>query len=214
MFVRPSWTPRPEDVFALIDRHPWARLISNGEACPLVTNLPLLLDRSRGAHGILVGHLARSNDHAHALVMTAAPTLAVFEGPWNYVSASWYPARQMPPTYYYTAVHCYGRVRVQNDDELESSLDTLTSRMESPLAGGWRTGEIPRSEITRRMPAILGFELEIDRIESKFKLGQDEQRRDALAVADRLSASTEPALQSLGDLVRRYNADRPEADTE
>lgn len=48
--------------------------------------------------------------------------------------------------------------------------------------------------VTGRLPAIVGFELEIDRLEGKLKLGQDEPRRDALAVADRLAGA--PSLRS------------------
>ena len=65
-------------------------------------------------------------------------------------------------------------------------VEVLTSRMEDPIPNGWKTTEIPQSEITRRLPAIMGFEIEIERLEGKFKLGQDEPKRDALAVADRL----------------------------
>jgi transcriptional regulator len=214
MFVRPSWKPRElEEIFAVIDANPWALVVSNGDAGPLATNLPLLLDRARGAHGTLVGHLARANRHASALIEPAAPTLAVFEGPWSYVTASWYPGRQMPSTYYYTSVHCYGRVRIQAHAELEAWLETLNDRMESRFPDGWKMSEIPRSEITRRLPHIMGFELQIERIEAKFKLGQDEPKRDALAVAGHLAAEDDASHLMLAEMIRRYNTDRPDDET-
>lgn len=209
MFVRPSWKPRAhEELCELIDSNPWALLVSNGADGPVATNLPLLLDRARGPHGTIVGHLARANPHAAALAADS-PTLAVFEGPWSYVTASWYPRRQMPSTYYYTSVHCYGRVRQQSDAELETWLAALNDRMESGVPDGWRMDEIPRSEITRRLPHIVGFELAIERIEAKFKLGQDEPRGDALAVADRLARSEDASDRALAGMIRRYNTDRP-----
>jgi transcriptional regulator len=70
--------------------------------------------------------------------------------------------------------------------------------------------EVPRSEITRRLPNIVGFELEIERLEAKFKLGQDEPRKDAMAVADRLIVSSEPSQRELGEATRRANVDRSE----
>jgi transcriptional regulator len=215
MFVRPSWKPRDNrEIFDLIDTYPWALLVSHGDEGPIATNLPLLLDRARGPRGTLVGHLARANAHAAQLARADAPSLAVFEGPWSYVTASWYPGRQMPPTYYYTAVHCYGRITIQGQADLEASLAALNARMEAPVPNGWRLNEIPRAEITRRLPHILGFELPIDRIEAKFKLGQDEPRGDALAVADRLAASGRPSALALAAMVRRYNVDRPDDDTD
>src|SRR5581483_1806692 len=190
MFVRPVWRPRSvEDAWQIIDENLWALLVNNGPQGPLVTNLPLLLDRGQGPLGTLIGHLARANEHAAALFAAQEPALAVFHGPYSYVTPTWYPNRDMPGTYYYMAVHCYCSVRAQSDAELERSLRILNDRMEQPVTNGWRIDEVPRSEITRRLPNIAGFELRIERLEAKFKLGQDEPKKDALAVADRLEAS-------------------------
>jgi transcriptional regulator len=211
MFVRPCWRPQAlDDASQLIDEYPWALLVNNGDEGPLVTNLPLLLDRKRGRYGTLLGHLARANEHADTLFFTTTPTLAVFHGPYSYVTPSWYPNRDMPGTYYYSAVHCYGRIRPQNDAALEATLKLLNDRMEKPIPGGWRVDEIPHSEITRRLPNIVGFELEIERLEAKFKLGQDEPRKDAMAVADRLASSPDSWQRQLGEAVRRANVDRAE----
>jgi transcriptional regulator len=209
MFIRSCWQPRSLDAaYKLVDDYPWALLVDNGDDGPFATNLPLLLDRSRGAHGVLLGHLARANDHARALFARSAPSLAIFHGPQSYVTASWYPERQMPSTFYYMAVHCYGRLREQTAAELERTLGVLNDRMETPIPGGWRMDEIPHSEITRRLPHIVGFELEIERFEAKFKLGQDEPLRDALAVADRLAASADSEHLALAAAIRRENAGR------
>jgi transcriptional regulator len=214
MFVRPVWKPRTlEEMHRLIDEHPWALLVNNGEDGPHATNLALLLDRSRGERGTIVGHIARANEHARVLQEASHPTLAIFEGPYSYVTASWYPNRDMPSTYYYTAVHCYGRVRLQTDAELERWLAFLTGRMETPIRDGWKITEVPLSEITRRLPFIMGFEIEIQRIEGKFKLGQDEPKRDALAVSDHLARGDDPGQRALGEMTRRYNADRSDTET-
>lgn len=211
MFVRPQWRPpSPEEAYRIIDANPWGLLVNNHESGPLVTNLPFLLDRSRGEHGTLLSHIARPNDHAAVLLRSTTPTLVVFHGPHSYVTPSWYPNRDMPGTFYYSAVHCYGRVKQQSDADLEATLRVLNDRMEAPIKNGWRLDEVPRSEITRRIPFIAGFEIEIERLESKFKYGQDEPRKDALAVADRLSESADPAMRAFGAEVRRFNQGRQE----
>ena len=211
MFIRPAWRPpSPDDAYRLIDENPWALLVSNADEGPLVTNLPFLLDRSRGPHGTLLSHIARANEHAVVLLQSAAPALVVFHGAHSYVTPSWYPNRDMPGTFYYSAVHCYGRVKAQSDAELEATLRALNDRMEAPIRNGWRIDEVPRSEITRRIPHIAGFEIEITRLEAKFKYGQDEPKKDALAVAQRLSESSDPLERALGAEVRRFNENRPE----
>jgi len=174
-----------------------------------VTNLPLLLDRSQGEHGALIGHVARANEHGRALLFGGeGPTLAVFHGPSSYVTPTWYPNRDMPGTFYYMAVHCYGRVRIQTESELERSLEVLNARMEEGIRDGWRMDEVEHSEITRRLPAIIGFELHIERMQAKFKLGQDEPVKDALAVAVRLTSSEDPSRRKLAEAVREANLHR------
>ena len=211
MFVRPVWRPKdPDAAHQLIDDHPWALLINNGDDGPFATNLPLLLDRDRGPNGTLLGHLARANEHAKILFTTKAATLAVFEGPYSYVTPSWYPNRDMPGTYYYTAVHCYGRLSQQDDQQLEATLERLNNLYEKPVPNGWRMNEVPHSDITRRLPHIVGFEMQIERLEAKFKLGQDEPKKDALAVAERLLSSPNSAQHLLGDMTRRENINRTE----
>lgn len=209
MFVRPCWRPQSvEEAYRLIDEHSWALVVNNGPDGPLVTNLPLLLDRTRGPQGSLVGHIARANEHGTALFAATTPTLAVFHGPYSYVTPSWYPNRDMPGTYYYTAVHCYGRIHRQSDEELEAWLRILNDRMEGTVPNGWSMDEIPHADITRRLPHIAGFVLEIERLEAKFKLGQDEPRKDAMAVAGRLLASEDPRKRATGEYTRHANERR------
>jgi transcriptional regulator len=210
MLVRPVWRPQSlEEAHAIVDEFPWALIVNNGENGPLVTNLPLLLDRSRGPYGTLVGHIARANEHADTLFGSTPPTLAVFQGPYSYVTPAWYPNRDMPGTYYYTTVHCYGRIEPQTVGQLEESLKVLNDRMEAPVPNGWTMDEVPHSEITRRLPNIAGFVMEIEQLEAKFKLGQDEPRKDAMAVAERLLASPDASQRQLGELTRRANIGRP-----
>lgn len=210
MFVRPSWRPTsPQDAFDIIEQHPWALLISNGDNGPLATNLPLLIDRTVQTTGnnefVLVGHIARANEHLNVLAKTTTSVLAVFEGPWSYVTASWYPNRDMPSTYYYTAVHCYGSIEWQDEDGLDRSLEELTQQMESHYPDGWQTNEIPREAITRRFAAITGFRIHVNRMEAKFKLGQDEPLRDALAIAEVLEHHQDQQDQALAAMIRKHN---------
>ncbi len=197
------------DVYEIIMQNPWGILVSNGNEGPSATNLQFVLDSTRGEKGVLTSHLARANGHAAALQQLAEPALAVFHGPSSYVTASWYPGRDMPPTVYYSAVHCYGPLVFQDQARLRESLEDLTTRSEADVPNGWKTDEIPDEAIQRRLPAILGFELKIERLEAKFKLGQDEPKRDAMAVAERLLKSTNPQDVALGAMVYRYNEARP-----
>jgi transcriptional regulator len=111
----------------------------------------------------------------------------------------------MPSTYYYTAVHCYGTLELQDTPALDSALEDLIQKMESGIPNGWKTSEIPREEITRRFASIIGFRMHVTRLEAKFKLGQDEPIRDAIAVADQLEEQAAPNARALAQLIRKHN---------
>jgi transcriptional regulator len=192
-----------------MESNPWGLLVSNGVDGPRLTNLPWVLDRKRGNHGCLTSHISRANDHAAALLEETKPVLAVFHGLSKYITASWYPSRDMPPTVYYTAVHCYGTLAFQDHTALREAIEQLTIRSESHIPQGWSTAEIPECDITRRLPKILGFDLLIERMEAKFKLGQDEPKRDAMAVGERLLQSEDSAERVFGEMIVRFNQNRP-----
>jgi transcriptional regulator len=174
----------------------------------MATNLPLLFDHKRDDKSVLIGHIARANEQSAILGDEIGPVLAIFQGPFSYVTASWYPKRDMPSTYYYTAVHCYGRIVLQDEQQLDESVETLTRVMEKPIQDGWKTNEIEREAITRRYKSILGFEFHIDRLEAKFKLGQDEPLKDALAVADRLEHRAQQGDRTFAAMIRKQNVGR------
>ncbi len=211
MLSRPCWNPSPiSEIHDLIRTYSWGLLVSNGPQGPFATNVAWMLDSSRGSHGVLRSHISRANAQALIIQNDHVPVLAIFEGPHHYITASWYPERSMPSTVYYTAVHCYGKLVFQEETELREALEQLTQASEAPFENGWKTSDIPEREIARRLPAILGFELLIDRIEAKFKLGQDEPKRDAMAVAQHLLSSESESDRSFGELVKRYNEGRRE----
>ena len=102
---------------ALIRAHPLATLVSTGPEGPTADHVPLAFDAGAGAHGALLGHVARANP-----LWTAAagsPVLAVFHGPQAYVSPSWYPGKatthKVVPTWNYAVVHAHGVLRAVDD---------------------------------------------------------------------------------------------------
>lgn len=48
-------------ITGLIERHPFAMLVTVSEGKPFVSYLPLLFDASIGSKGALLGHMARAN---------------------------------------------------------------------------------------------------------------------------------------------------------
>jgi transcriptional regulator len=189
---------------AFIERHSFAVLCSTAEdGTPFASHLPLLLDRTTPP-GVLVGHVARANPQwRHA---DGRGVLAVFAGPHAYVSPSWYEAAEVVPTWNYVAVHATGVLRAVHDrDALLKIVGDMVTRYEASRPRPW-TLDVPADYLERMLRGIVGFRIEITRLEGKWKLSQNhdaERRRkvrralreqggeDATAIADLMEQAGE-----------------------
>ncbi|MBO0697212.1 MAG: FMN-binding negative transcriptional regulator [Zavarzinella sp.] len=154
-----------------IDRHPFGILVSQHEGAPFATHLPFLLDRQSPPRGTLLGHVARQNPQWRQLA--GQQVLCVFNGPHAFISPAWYESENVVPTWNFVAVHVYGRARVIEDSETLLGLVTrLTDRFERDMPAPWRVN--PDDPFMRKLASrIVGFEVEIERIEGKWKLNQN-----------------------------------------
>ena len=96
--------------------------------------------------------------------------LVVFNGPHAYVSPAWYEEPGTVPTWNYVAVHAYGTPHLVEDrDGLLEILRRSVRAYEGPRPEPWAFDEsLPHVEGLLR--AIVGFRIEITRLEGKLKL--------------------------------------------
>ncbi len=192
--------PDLDALHALIESQSFATLISPDSLEPMITHLPLLLDRQRGAHGTLIGHCARANPHWRIL-QEQPVTIAVFHGPHAYVSPSWYGVHPSVPTWNYAVVHATGRARLlQEPQALEQITRRLVETFEGPRSDPWRM-DLPQDFRQRMLGGIVGFEIEIAQLRGKFKLSQNRSLDDRRRVVTALEAGG-AAEQEVAALMR------------
>src|SRR5256885_14693789 len=139
--------PRLDVLHDYIDAHPFATLVTASTDGLFATHLPLVLDRTRGEFGTLLGHIARANAH-HKQTLVLDEALVIFAAPDAYVSPSWYAAKaehgRVVPTWNYVAVHAYGPVTFRDDHAfLRAQLEALVSRHEGARAHPWSIDDAP-----------------------------------------------------------------------
>ena len=181
----------------------FATLVSTVQGSHYATHVPLILDQSPPKKGVLLGHVARANRHWQAFD-GQQEALAIFHGPHAYISPSWY-ASSAPavPTWNYAVVHVYGVPRVVDDEQwLSDFVERLVTIYEAEMARPW-SGELPTDLRASLLKAIVGFTMDITRVEGKFKLGQNRSLDDQLAVVDQLEAGPDPGAQELGKLTKQ-----------
>lgn len=171
---------------AMIREHSFGTLVSQHESGPVATHIPFLLDPARGPRGCLVGHVARANDQWRSFDGNTE-VLVIFLGPHAYVSPAWMDSERNVPTWNYTAVHAVGRPQVLDDpDVARTRIEELVEANEGPRTKPWTTRDAPEDFVDGMLGGIVPFDLEIDRLEGKWKLSQNKSEADRLGAIDGL----------------------------
>jgi len=191
---------------AFMDAHSFVTLISPDPCDPWITQLPLLLERSRGRLGALEGHMARANGHWQR-IQGSEDVLVLFQGPHCYVSPSLYSVHPSVPTWNYASVHAHGRARLVEDGERAKALmGKLVERSERARAAPW-TMDLPADYLEGMMRGIVGIEIEITRLQGKFKLSQNRAQEDRARVMQSLECG-EAHEREVAQLMRRSGEKR------
>ena len=170
---------------ALIAAFPLASFVVSADTGPLLTPLPLILDRQQGAlaGAELLGHLDRRNPAAQ-LLSDGTPALAVFHAQSAYISPADYHTRQLP-TYNYMQVHVSGSVRLVDESQAKNDLYALSRAMEPE--GRW-TLDDDDPRVGPLLEHITAFRLRIEDVKGRFKLSQDKRQPDREAAWRKLWA--------------------------
>lgn len=183
-----------ERLLDFIGRHGFATLVSSGAAGLHVSHVPLVAERDGSGKMRLLGHVARANPQWRALEQ-ASQVLAIFHGPHGYVSPAWYEQHPAVPTWNYAVVHAHGTARLMDEAQSHELLITLSSKYESHRPRPWKMSALPAAYVSGMLASIVGFEIEVRRLEGKFKLSQN-RPGEIGRVIDALD-SEEPALAAL-----------------
>ena len=191
---------------ALMRDYPFAALLNPHEGGTDITHLPFLLDSARGEHGVLLGHMARANPHWRHFD-GKRESIVIFTGPHAYISPSWYTDPHTVPTWNYAVVHVHGRPRVIDDkSRARCVLENLVAEHETPLDPPW-TMDNAEPKIGNLLDHIVVFEMEIARLEGKFKLNQNRSRADRLGVIQALDDNGNPLRRAVAEAMRATLAD-------
>ncbi|MEZ5471305.1 MAG: FMN-binding negative transcriptional regulator [Marinicella sp.] len=182
-----------EKSYRVIEEICFATIISRTEDDIIITQAPLILDRTQGVLGKLVGHMDKNNPHIKYL--DNSNVRVIFNGPNTYISPNAYQSSQLP-TWNSISVHVKGSVVITNSLEaVRDSIMVMTRYLE--------TDEYPfilhpdNSRMNNLLPYVVGFEIEIIDIIGRFKLSQDKPLKDIQLAKERLIESTKLGKEDL-----------------
>ncbi|KAB7770999.1 Protease synthase and sporulation protein PAI 2 [Xanthomonas sacchari] len=190
---------------ALIADHPFATLVTVADGLPCATPLPVLYRRD-GERILVEGHWSRANPQARH----AGPALLIVHGPHAYVSPGWYPDKEAMarvPTWNYATAHLHGQLQPSDDEALLADVVArLSERHERALGSDWRY-EPDNDAHRRQLRGIVGFRLEVERVELKFKLSQNHPPANQAAVREALQGQADTGAQAVAALMHARRPD-------
>jgi len=159
-------------------------------------------DESETELGVLRGHMARVNPQSKAMIESVQNDPNASEGSvleqdvlvlftsqvHHYVTPKFYVQTKpkngkVVPTWNYAAVQAYGRARIFYDTKAEKTSSFLSSQIDELSNLGereimrdespWEVTDAPDKYIEVMKKAIIGIEIEITRLEGKFKMSQE-----------------------------------------
>ena len=158
-------------------RNPLGALVTAGSSGLCADHIPFELVPEIGPYGALWGHVARANP-VWCETSEESEVLVIFRRANAYISPTWYPSKQVHgkvvPTWNYVVAHAYGRIRVVEEASwLKAHVQRLTSREESAFAQPWSVGDAPAEFTEKMLTAIVGIEIQLTRLEGKWKVSQN-----------------------------------------
>ncbi|MEM0910762.1 MAG: FMN-binding negative transcriptional regulator [Pseudomonadota bacterium] len=205
MYIPPKFKQTDTaQLYSLIQKYPFATMVTHSEAGLDAIHLPLLL-RKEGESHQLVGHIAKANPVWKSC--DGQPTLIVFNGPEHYVSPNYYPTKKengrAVPTWNYAVVHVKGTIQCRHDKEwLQDVINELTNTSEQAQISPWAMDDAPDNYIDKLLQAVVGIEVSIEDIQGKWKLSQNQPDINRAGVYEGLSKNTDDKAKKMAELVK------------
>jgi transcriptional regulator len=188
------------ELLAFMRANSFCLLVTGAGGELAASHLPCLVEE-RGERLVLVMHMARANQQWQSFFEEDA--LVVFWGPHAYVSPRWYERAPAVPTWNYAAVHAYGKPQViEERDAKHASQRRLVAELDPQWLPAFDA--LSRDYIDQMLGSIVNFELEVARLETRWKLSQNRGRREQELIAAALEASGDPGGGALAALTRKH----------
>ncbi|KVV15955.1 FMN-binding negative transcriptional regulator [Flavobacterium sp. TMP13] len=160
----------PDEIRAFLKANGFGILVNQTNGKLWATHIPMILDTDDNGNEILHSHISKLNPQAEGFTENDQ-VLAIFSGSHSYISSSWYDHENVP-TWNYSAVHIYGRIKIVEQESALRSLKKLVDRYEANSEKPIRIENLSEKTM-QEARGIIGFEIEIEEIQAVKKLSQN-----------------------------------------
>lgn len=197
-----------------VEQYPFAFLTGcDSQNRPVATQVPVFIENKDGRK-VLRGHIMKNTDH-HKAFSYNDNVLAIFSGKHTYVSGTWYSDPYTASTWNYMSVHIKGIIRFLEDEELEDVLRKTTLHFEGQDQRSTTVFDnLPITFKQRVMGAIVAFEIEVQEIDTVFKLSQDRDAKSYQNIIKKLKEQDEDGRVIAAEMEKRAKDLFPDWETD
>lgn len=152
---------------------------------------------------LLWGHLANANPLLDRFRLSSG-ALVTFTGANGYLSPRGLPTPRGAPTWNYIAVHVHGSCELLDERETEIAVEKLVAAMEKDRPDPWQSSEM-ESRREQLLRYVTGVCIRAEKLEAKFKLGQNESDIDLPAILCNIERE---GRRDLAAMMREANRER------
>ncbi|MBX3021887.1 MAG: GNAT family N-acetyltransferase [Bdellovibrionales bacterium] len=189
-------------ILKVIKENSFATLLASNSS-GAVSHLPFLVRLVGDQEVEFVSHMARANPQWEEIAL-AGKAKIIFGGPHSYISPAWYlPKLSNVPTWNYVAIHAFGDFKIVSErDEASKLMNDLIEEFEGIYGTNW-TLPSDQNATQAMMDQIVIFKIENVKIESKFKLSQQQDSTNRESVIEQLKKHGNENLSVLMEMTRK-----------
>ncbi len=200
MYIPPYYKENDEQkLIEFMKTYNFATLISTKDANICATHLPFLIEK-RDNKLFLVCHMAKANPQWNSF--TENEVLVIFQGPHAYISPTHYEKQQNVPTWNYIAVHATGKSSIISEpNEVVVLMEKTIHHFEKGFYEQWKS--LSPEYVNGMLKAIVAFEIEVTKLEGKFKLSQNKTKNEQQNIVDSLGKSDDTAQNEISKEMKK-----------
>lgn len=200
MYIPPYYKENDEHkLIEFMQAYNFATLISTDGSTITATHLPFVIEKRKDKL-VLVSHMARANPQWNSFV--ANEVMVIFQGPHAYISPSHYEKQQNVPTWNYIAVHASGKTRIISEpQDVMDLMERTIHNFEKKFYEQWKT--LSPDYINGMLKAIVAFEIDVTKLEGKFKLSQNKTKNEQQNIIFALEKSKDSGENELSKEMKK-----------
>lgn len=166
-----------EVILEFLKQNSFPALVTFDGQKPVATHAPVEIVGDKNGALTIYSHISRANPQWKTF--GEQEVLLIFQGAHTYISPRWYNHINVP-TWNYTIVHLYGKVRKIEGDALYALLSRLVQNHEAHDA--YNLEKLPQDFVQKEMKGIFGFAVDVTRVDAGYKLSQNRNDEDHASI--------------------------------